>query len=175
MTCLHPQLYISVPAEHLQLKIGLAPDPENVSAWVNFHSFVAKVELFVWPTLAKPTWAVWALRDAFEQDDYFYKPPAVRDAYVLTAAQYVMWKGQDLMQRIVHPGDVGALYEQHWAPGPRYHGLARIDMSRWHFWKDGFAAEEAGRGNVSDEAKAVAGKTVKLMDALEETKGSLPL
>lgn len=140
---------------------------------MNFHSFVAKVELHVWPALAKPTWAIWALRDAFEQDDKYYPSPAVRETYVLAAAQYVLYKGQDIVQHIVYPGDISSLDEQHWAPGPRYSGSARLDLSRWHFWKDGFAAEAAS-GTASDEVKTVVGKAAKLMDALEEATLGLP-
>lgn len=108
------------------------------------------------------------MRDAFEQDDKYYESSAVRDTYVLAAAQYVLWKGQSVIQRIVYPGNVSNMNKQQWAPGPRYSGSACLDMSRWHYWRDGFLAA-AESGTVLDEVKTAAGKAVKLMDVLEET------
>jgi len=112
------------------------------------------------------------MRDAFEQDEKYYPSPAVRGAYVLAAAQYVLYKGQDLILRIVYPGSVSALDEQHWAPGSRYSGRPRLDLSRWRLWRDGFATE-AESGAASDEVKAVASKAAKLMNTLEETTPGL--
>lgn len=148
------------------------PDPENLSKYINFHSFVTKVEFHVWQR-SSPTWAIWEMRDAFEQDEKFYPSSAVRDTYVLSAAQYVLFKGQDLIQQIVYPGDVSNLDKQHWKPGPRYSGSAHLDIMRWHFWRNGFAIE-AQRGTASHEVKAVSGKTTKLMDMLEEIAFGLP-
>lgn len=69
------------------------------------------------------------MRDAFEEDDKYYPTDAVRDAYVLAAAQYVVFRGQDLVQRIVCPGNVSAEDEQYWKPGPRYSGPASLDLA----------------------------------------------
>lgn len=44
------------------------------------------------------------MRDAFEEDEKYYPSDAVRDAYILGAAQYILFKGQDLVQRIACPG-----------------------------------------------------------------------
>lgn len=149
------------------LTISQVPDPKNLTAWVNFHSFVAKVEFHVWHTHAKPTWAIWALRDAFEQNDKYYPSTAIRDTYVLAAAQYVLYKGQDVIQSIAYPGDVSPLDKQHWALGPGYLGSADLNISRWHHWRDGFVAA-ADSGVSTDEVRTVARKAAKLMDALEE-------
>lgn len=149
-----------------------APNPQNLAKYVNFHFFVAEVEFCVWQR-SRPTWAIWELRAAFEQDDEFYPSSAVRDAYVLAAAQYLLLKGQDLIQQIVYPGDISALDKQHWEPGPRYSGSADMDVRRWHYWRNGFAVE-AQKGTASDEVKAVADKTTKLMDMLENIEFGLP-
>lgn len=92
---------------------------------------------------------------------------------MLAAAQYVLYKGQYLIQHIVYPGDISPLDKQHWAPGPRYTGSAYLDLSRWHYWRDGFAAE-ANSGIALDEVKIVSSKAAKLMDALEEGTLGLP-
>jgi hypothetical protein len=92
---------------------------------------------------------------------------------VLAAAQYILFKGQDLIQQIVYPGDISPLDYKHWAPGPRYSGSAHLDISRWHYWRNGFAVE-AQKKTASEEVKAVAGKTTKLMDMLEEIAFGLP-
>jgi hypothetical protein len=143
------------------------PDPDNFSAWVNFHSFVAKVEAQVWPGQASPTVAIWAMRDAFEQEEKYYSSSGEHEAYVLAAAQYVLCKGQDLIEHVLYPGDVSSLDEQHRAPGPRYSGTPHLDRARWRYWREGFAAE-VGRATAPDEVKTVAAKVVKLMDALED-------
>jgi len=112
------------------------------------------------------------MRDAFEEDDKYYPSDAVRDTYVLGGAQYVLFRGQDLVQRIACPGIVSDEDERHWSPGPRYSGPASLDLARWRYWRDGFKAAAAS-GTASDEIKSLAGKTVALMDALQEAMPGL--
>ncbi|RMZ74975.1 hypothetical protein DV737_g5566, partial [Chaetothyriales sp. CBS 132003] len=118
------------------------PDEENPAAWVNLHSFVAKVESLIWSVQVKPTWAIWAMSDAFE-DEKHYPSEAVRDAYILGATQYILFKGQDLIQHIAYPGIISDEDKRHWTPGPRYLGPASLDLARWCYWKGGFQAAAA--------------------------------
>lgn len=135
------------------------------SAWVNFHSFAAKLEAWIWCPRIKPTWAIWAMRDAFEERDAYYESDEVRYAYVLAAAQYVLYRGQDIIQHMACPGVVSDDDKQHWKAGPKYSGPASLSPERWCFWRDGFraaAASEAAPGEV----KNVVERAVMLMAAL---------
>ena len=133
---------------------------------MNYHAFLANIEqghVF----RSDPPFALWAMRDAFEKNQES-EPSSVRDAYVLGAAQWVLWNGQNLSTQIRYPGDVSSEDRGMWRPGELYHGEPLFDIPRWHFWRDGFRAVAGGKHEASDECKAVAVKAADMMDALEK-------
>lgn len=155
-------------AESITDNLPVEPDPENPVSYVNINSFVAKMDGIVWAGRADmdPTWSIWALKDAFEKDDKTKSgiTQAERDAYVLGAAQHILFRGQDLIQWVAYPGNTGDEHTKSWSAGAKYSGSFELNLKRWLFWRDGFkAAAETGNAEV----KTVAGNTVALMDALQ--------
>ncbi|KAI9837081.1 MAG: hypothetical protein M1819_000730 [Sarea resinae] len=146
------------------------PDPENPSAYINFHAFVANLhERRIFRT--DHTWAIWAQRDALEnpQEDQ----GVIRDAYVLAAAQWILWYGQSLFKQVLSHGEVSPKDLQYWKPGPLYNGKADLSLHRWHFWRDAFAAVASSetieeKGGYGQECKNVSAKVAAMMDSLEQ-------
>lgn len=105
------------------------------------------------------------MRDAFEKnhDD---EPSSIRDAYILGAAQWILWNGQNLFTQIRYPGDA-PIQGQKWTPGTRDHDEPIFTLERWHFWRYCFRTVP-GKYGASDECKSVAVKVVNMMDAFEE-------
>ncbi len=143
-------------------------DPGYPSKYVNFHAFAANLdERRVFST--SPTWAIWAQRDAHEtrQEDQ----GSIRDAYILAAAQWILWYGQSFFKQIIFREDVSTDTLRMWSPGPLYDGKSFLSLHRWHFWRDSFnavASEEKGEKEFGQECKTVAGKAAALMDSLEK-------
>ena len=101
------------------MKYHIAPDPDYPSRYVNFHAFLANLdERRILPT--NPTWAIWALCDAHE--DIREEQGSIRDAYVLGAAQWIIWYGQSLFKQILFSEDVSTDDLRSWSPGPLYDG-----------------------------------------------------
>ncbi len=148
----------------------IGPDPDNPSIYVNFHAFAANLfERRIFPT--DPTWAIWAQREAHEKSPV--KEPSIRAAYVLAAAQWIMWSGQSLFKQVIFTGDVSPNDLQCWTPGPLYGGDSRLSLRRWRFWKDSFSHVAFG-GEKEEEAfvqesNKVAAKASQLMDSLERS------
>ncbi|KAI9675627.1 MAG: hypothetical protein M1817_000994 [Caeruleum heppii] len=143
----------------------VGPDPDDPSQYVNYHAFAAHLwEHRIFST--DPTWAIWAQRDALEgrvdvEDDE-------QDAYVLAAAQWILWYGQSFFKQVMYPGDVTPNDLRGWSPGPLYDGKAALNLHRWHFWRDSYReiACSVDEG-YSAECKNVSARVVEIMDSLE--------
>ncbi|KAK2736251.1 hypothetical protein FQN57_000849 [Myotisia sp. PD_48] len=141
------------------------PDKDNPSEYVNYQAFVANIEachIF----RSDPTYAIWTMRDAFEET---HKAGIIRDAYILGAAQHILWSGQYVFQQLLFPGDISDSDRRKWSPGPLYRGDGvepLLTLHRWHFWANSFKAV-AMEKNSSDECKAVAKKAASLMNFIE--------
>lgn len=107
------------------------------------------------------------MRDAFEEnhDD---QPGNVRDAYILGAAQWILWNGQNLFVQIQYPGDVLAREDRGWEARDAYRVTQPLTIDRWHLWRDSFRAVAGEKHDASDECKAVSVKAADMMDALEK-------
>ena len=157
------------PTQPAETKDSIDPDPDDPSKYVNFHAFVANLdERRVFST--DPTWAIWALRDAHEEPHK--EQGSIRDAFVLGAAQYILWYGQSLFKQLLFPGDASADDLRCWSPGPLYDGKKCLSLHRWHFWRDSFKAvasqEKEEKNQFSQECKMVAAKAAAMMDSLEK-------
>ncbi|KAI9802791.1 MAG: hypothetical protein M1833_001390 [Piccolia ochrophora] len=145
-----------------------SPDPENPIEYVNFHAFAANIyERRILGTDA--TWAIWAQREAHE--GLKNEQGSVRDAYVLAAAQWIIYYGQSFFKEVIRPREVSSTDLQYWKPGPLYAGKADLSLDRWHFWRDGFraaASQEVDEKGLRLECKNVAAKAAALMDAFED-------
>lgn len=157
----------SIESQRKGLHEPTDPQEENPGEYVNYHAFVANLEqCHVFHS--DPTYAVCAMRDAFEknQED---KPVSIRDAYVLGAAQWILWNGQNLFTQIRYPGDLlpKDKSQKRSLEEPDHHEPL-LTLQKWHFWRDRFRAVAGEKHEASDECKAVAVKAADMMDAFEK-------
>ena len=131
---------------------------------VNFHAFAANLESFgVMPT--DPTWAIWMQRQVHESPFEKDESQAIHEAYVMAAAQWIIWYGPNLFKQL------GAVPKEpgEWASGPLYDGKGDFSLHWWHFWRDGYAAMAGNTSGFGEECRNVAGRAAALMDASEKT------
>ena len=157
------------------------PEPENPIAYVNFHAFAANVFEHRLFRITDPDWAIWALRDGLEETHDKENEKGVRDAYILAAAQWILWFGQTLYKSLLLASssskNSGLKEERAWRPGPMYSGKAVLSIDRWHFWIDRFivygsSSEKPDRsvlGPCSEECQRLARKAAEMMDVLERS------
>lgn len=114
-----------------------------------------------------PTFAIWAMRDAFEER--FVESELVgQDYHVIGAAQFILWDGPERFKHALCP-NVTKEDNPDWAPGRLYFGGYRLSLTRWNRWKKGFRhAMEEGRG-LGEECRRAAKKKAALMVAIEES------
>ncbi|KAF7719551.1 DUF3632 domain-containing protein [Penicillium ucsense] len=166
------------------------PNASNPTHYINYNSFLAHLYSHrIFPT--DPTYALWAMRAAFE-DDRDSEPAELRSAWVLGAAQWILWNGQGLFQLVMEPAlfDVtletwpALRREQAWGVGRWYEGRGEggLSLERWRFWRGGFGQVETGVGDglgdgdadadggndgFSEECRVVAGRARELMEGFE--------
>ena len=89
--------------------------------------------------------------------------------YALAAAQWILWYGQELFERVLYPEEMTVLDEQYWRPGKPYHGGSALSLERWRFWRDRFraGADQKVKGQLAEESRGVCAKARDLMDAFE--------
>ncbi|KAL1872447.1 hypothetical protein VTK73DRAFT_1525 [Phialemonium thermophilum] len=145
------------------------PDVENVAEYINYQAFLTNLfNTSIWEY--SPNYAVWAMRDAFEEDRRPGDDEAIlRGAYVLGAAQWILWGGARLYQEIILPSyDLDDDLIRSWRHGPLYKAAGLLDIHRWLFWKDGFRAAAVDE-SLNADCKEVAAKAAEFMDALERS------
>lgn len=155
----------SIEGQRKDLHDSTDPQEETPGEYVNYHAFVANLDQ-CHRFRSNPSYAIWAMRDAFEENQEG-KPGSIRDAYVLGAAQWILWNGQNLFTQIRYSGDMLPKDSQKWIPGRLDHAEPLLTLERWHFWRDRFRAVAGEKHEASDECKAVAVKAVDMMDAFE--------
>lgn len=92
----------------------------------------------------------------------------VRDAWVLGAAQLILWHGQGLFKLVLSPED---LVEDdkvpRWLVGePEEHGP--IELEKWVLWRDRFN-EVAGNETYGAECRDVAKKAAEIMNVIKRS------
>ncbi|KAL4806920.1 hypothetical protein BDV18DRAFT_138503 [Aspergillus unguis] len=140
------------------------PNDEDVNEWPNLSAFYAHVDARG-VLSAHPTFAIWAMRDAFENTDGV---PELKYQEIIAAAQYILWNGQGLFNQIRYFGDVDEGDLRSWRPGPLYDGESGLSLHRWRFWKAGFVAAREN-GGLKEEARDISRRAVVLMEAFEST------
>lgn len=133
--------------------------------FVNFNAFCANLaECHAWES--DPTFAIWAMRDAFEQQpDSNYR----HDYIVLAAAQWILWYGHSLFKQVLWYGKAAEGEKASmWKFGRLYEGKGQLDRSRWEFWEKGFR-EAAANADYEDECRRIAQKAADLMQAIEKS------
>ena len=147
-----------------QIILGEADD-ENPMEFVNYNAFLAHL-MEAKTVFSEPTVAIWALRNAFEEDT---DSAGRHDMTVLAAAQWILWYGQSLFESILwHNESVEADNVKEWKFGQWYKGKGLLDRSRWDFWKTGFQ-QAADNDGYSAECRDVASRAAKLMQVIGKT------
>ncbi|KAF7161733.1 hypothetical protein CNMCM5623_007220 [Aspergillus felis] len=117
----------------------------------------------------QPDFAIWALRDAFENPaeplHWSASFKGMRDQQIIVAAQYILWDGQELFRHVLCPDSIENT--KSWEPGLLYFGDSSLSLKRWRFWKDGFRKAAGEDSGMSDECRKVSTKAATLMEALE--------
>ncbi|KAK7702412.1 hypothetical protein SLS64_009704 [Diaporthe eres] len=141
--------------------------------WVNYHAFLARLEAAgVW-TAGLPSFAVWEMRDAFEaeQSAKGEDQDQLHQYHVMAAAQWILWNGQEIYKYMANPLPVSDVDEKTWWLGDccTPSSMPVVSLARWQFWKEGFRAAGAERGDGSLECKDLAGRAAALMDVIEKS------
>lgn len=109
------------------------------------------------------------MRDALESS-LEKEEASIRDAYILGAAQWILWHGQGLFMQIRYPGHESKEDKRLWNPGELYKGgEPLLTVHRWHFWADRFKATVTESKGMSEECSAVVGKAVSMMECIERS------
>lgn len=115
------------------------------------------------------------LDPVFEQPrgpvDYSWHPNApeverpYRDAWIMAAAQWIIWDGQNLYRRVVYKGPPqgSKLSDDSFFDVEK----TRVTKERWQFWKRGFK-NVLGEVGAGGQCKDVAMRAYTLMEALEK-------
>jgi hypothetical protein len=130
---------------------GPGDDDEPPIYYVNYQAFIANVE-DIGLYLPGPRSAVLAMRSAFEDIDE-KEGSEIREAWIMGAAQWILWNGQGLFKQLLWPGNNET-------------GM-QFDMKIWRAWKDGFKDTAASDG-FGEECKTVAKRSFEIMDVLEK-------
>ncbi|EPS34320.1 hypothetical protein PDE_09284 [Penicillium oxalicum 114-2] len=148
------------------------PEIDHVERYVNYNSFLAHLyDHRIFPT--DPTYALWAMRAAFE-DDRKHESRSLRSSWVLGAAQWILWNGQSLFKLVVEPALFDVTLEtwpasnrEAWEAGSLYVGTGGFSLERWRFWKTGFgqAADDDG---LSEECRDISQRAMTLMEMFEK-------
>ena len=111
------------------------------------------------------------MQTAFEKDpekEYGYFP-GIRDQYILAAAQWIMWNGQNLFKQLVHIDgeDDSVNGRPSCSTGPLYNGDSKLSLDRWQFWTNGFSSTVED-DSLNEECRTIS-KVVRLMDSIRES------
>ena len=134
---------------------------------MSYHAFVANIYGYhIFPP--DPTFAICSMRDALETN-LDKEENCIRDAYILGAAQWILWNGHSLFMQLCCPEDE---HVRNKSPSQRvgklYSGKPGLTVHRWAFWRERFAEIAAGKmPSVGDECKGVAGRAVDIMACLD--------
>lgn len=142
-------------------------DAADPARFVNYQAFMANLhDIGIW--LPGSTDAVKTLNQAFSISEREGEPAAVQDAWVLGAAQWILWYGQGLFKQILcsdPPLDQSPVQDE--PESSKRRGSRHATMHQWAHWKAGFRGV-VGRKDTTDECIHVAANAVEMMEVLEK-------
>jgi hypothetical protein len=140
------------PGYHLD-DINLeASDPMR---YVNYQAFLAHLAS-LHLHFPSPDDAVYAMRGVFEGWGEKDKDPAIQEAYVMGAAQWILWYGVELFKMLL----------LRWDEDPERKGVFK--RRHWGEWRLEFR-KIARDGGVGEECRGVTGKAADMMDVIERS------
>ncbi|KFZ23055.1 hypothetical protein V502_02465 [Pseudogymnoascus sp. VKM F-4520 (FW-2644)] len=146
------------------------PDPgsdgEDPVRYVNYQAFVSLVnEGSFWNP---STGDALAIMEITFTEDHKKEASTVRDAWVMGAAQWILWGGQSLLKLHLNPRDemvpTGILSKSELE---RIMNLKRITLHTWHIWTGEFR-KTAESDEFGVECRDVAKRAADLMEVLEK-------
>lgn len=133
-----------------------SPEDDDVTPdrYINFQAFLANLmQAGLW--LPSPNGALIAMRGAFEQNNEG-KSPAIQEAWIMGAAQWILWNGQGLFKLLLWPTDTPLKGEE------------PFTRKSWQDWTSGFQVI-AESDRYGEECMLIAQHSAQLMHALEIT------
>lgn len=92
----------------------------------------------------------------------------VRDAWVLGAAQLILWYGQGLFKLILLPEELEPDYTVPSWLGAEPDARGPLTLKTWLVWREGFL-DASESSNYGAECREVAKKAADIMDTLEKS------
>lgn len=139
-------------------------DGADPARYINFQAFLAHVQsagLF----LPSNDYARYAMQSAFNED-HSKDSRQIRDAWVLGAAQWVLWYGQDMFKLLMWSKETfnsKAEEKDFEAEKTRL-----VTLTDWKTWKMKFNDVAAGIGGHGEECRGLAKRVAGIMSALEQ-------
>jgi hypothetical protein len=103
--------------------------------------------------LPNPHGALIAMRGAFERDDDGQNP-SVREAWIIGAAQWILWNAQGLFKLLLWPTETPL------------QGNERFSRKSWLDWTSGFQ-NVANSNGYGEKCRLIAKHAAQLMQAIE--------
>lgn len=115
-------------------------DDASPKRFINFHSFLAHlINSGTW--LATPEDALQTMRRAFEEN-LEKENTEIRDAWVMGAAQWILWSGQVPLQSLLWPYNNENIISD-----------GKNVLEKWHTWKDEFRKVSGGGMGTEKSAR----------------------
>ncbi|KAH8650568.1 hypothetical protein BGZ60DRAFT_421368 [Tricladium varicosporioides] len=131
-------------------------DGTDPKRYVNYQAFLANLVGFgLW--LPNPAGALYAMRGAFEED-HEGEPCAIRSAWFMGAAQWILWNGQELFKLVLLSESLETEERMH------------VTHNKWKGWIQKFE-EVASSADVDQECRAVTARAAELMAVMESKMG----
>ena len=135
---------LPLPHEGIPIPHEGHPSDEELVECINFHSFCAHYEGVEGVRSSIPSLT---MRKAFE-GNHDKEPSDIHDACIMTAAQWILWDGQELFKA-----------SRSWMG-------KEFTKKKWQGWKQEFI-HAASSGEFGQECRIAATKAVERMDALD--------
>ncbi|KFY92493.1 hypothetical protein V498_04904 [Pseudogymnoascus sp. VKM F-4517 (FW-2822)] len=129
-------------------------DDSDPARFVNYEAFQAHImDSGMW--LPSLDGAMGTIEQAFEES-HKGESPQIQDAWVLGAAQHILWSGQTLFKLLLWPRNEESIFSDR-----------EVALRKWHTWRDEFrkVSGDDGRG---EECRGVSKRVVDIMEALEK-------
>jgi len=148
------------------------PDPSEegftTDRFVNFQAFKANLlDIGAWlPSAAPVMHTMRLILDGYHEEE----PQEIQDAWILGAAQWILWNGQLLFKLILYPGDIwdkSNLKDRVPAESDNPDWIDRLTLGKWHVWRQKFVEASTSK-NHGRECKDVALRAAEMMTSIEK-------
>ena len=156
---------------------GLLEEGEDPMDYVNAQAFRANLMSIDLMSMGHLLYVISFLEEAMHgafNEDHSKEPPQVRDAWVMGAAQWIVWRAEEAFSLVQKPGDpeIRKVRKQFSFLQSRKRDDAvekkwPYTWNQWQAWKDGFRIV-AGSEAYSSTCKTIAKEAADLMGVQEK-------